>query len=45
MSTEDCKQAIINAPSDAISEKFLAEADAAAVLIAWWALICAGMRL
>ncbi len=29
MSMEDYKQAVINAPSDAIAEKFLAEADAA----------------
>lgn len=29
MSMEDYKQAIINAPSDIIAEKFMAEADAA----------------
>lgn len=43
MSMEDYKQAVINAPSDIIAEKFMAEADAAG-FSAWQLAEMAGAR-
>ena len=43
VSMEDYKQAVINAPSDIIAEKFLAEADAAG-FTAWQLAELAGAR-
>lgn len=43
MSMEDYKQAIINAPSDIIAEKFMVEADAAG-FSAWQLAELAGVR-
>ena len=43
MSMEDYKQAIINAPSDIIAEKFMAEADAVS-FTAWQLAELAGVR-